>query len=263
MLFEPERTQFDLKWRMFGIPVRVHPMFWLITCVSGNYYLERYGAVYLLLWVACFFVSILVHELGHVFMGRIFGRHGEIVLYGFGGLAIGSYDLPKRWQRIAISFAGPLAGFCLLGVVLLIRAYAFPERRDVFRAPDVVWTAADMLLLLNLIWGLINLLPVWPLDGGQVSREVFTGMAPRQGLRIALGLSFILASGLAILFVVYSVMLRQGTVLLPFMASEGAAIDGIMPAILFALLAVESLMLALQTRRPRRYQDDDDDPWAR
>src|SRR5207302_5403914 len=61
---------------------------------------------YLLIWIACTFVSILIHELGHVFMGRLFGSHGHIVLYSFGGLAIGSSALRSRWQRIAVYFAG-------------------------------------------------------------------------------------------------------------------------------------------------------------
>ena len=68
---------------------------------------------YLVLWIICVFVSILIHEMGHVLMGRLFGAEGHIVLYSFGGLAIGSKRLADRWQRIAVSFAGPLAQFIL------------------------------------------------------------------------------------------------------------------------------------------------------
>ena len=88
MLFEPERTQFDLNWRMFGIPVRVHPWFWLMGVILGWSAVER-GVQYLVLWIVCVFVSILVHEFGHVFMGLVFGSRGHIVLYSFGGLAVG------------------------------------------------------------------------------------------------------------------------------------------------------------------------------
>src|SRR5438067_385273 len=105
---------------MFGIDVRVQPFFWLVALVMG-WPLMHYddGMQRLLLWVAVFFVSILIHELGHVCMGRFFGTNGSILLYGLGGLAIGSSNLPQRWQRIAVYFAGPLAGFLLVAMLLL------------------------------------------------------------------------------------------------------------------------------------------------
>jgi hypothetical protein len=99
-LFEPARTQFDLNFNLFGIHVRVHPMFWLVTAILGWDFQDPQGGMkYVALWVVVVFISILIHEMGHVLMGRIFGSDGHIVLYGFGGLAIGSSDLTKRWQR--------------------------------------------------------------------------------------------------------------------------------------------------------------------
>jgi hypothetical protein len=94
---------------MFGIPIRVHPMFWLMSVILG-YSTIQDGFEYLIIWVACVFVSILIHELGHVIMGRFFGADGHIVLYSFGGLAIGSNSLSSRGQRIAVSFAGRGSG---------------------------------------------------------------------------------------------------------------------------------------------------------
>src|SRR5271166_4322717 len=103
---------------MGGIRIRVHPMFWLISAIMGWSSLDQ-GLEYLLLWIACVFVSILIHELGHVLMGRAFGYDGHIVLYSFGGLAVGSNAMPNRWQRIAVAFAGPLAGFLYLGLIIV------------------------------------------------------------------------------------------------------------------------------------------------
>src|SRR4051812_37327197 len=65
MLLEPQTTEWDLRWMMFGIPVRVHPFFWLVCLLMGQSALEL-GVLYLLAWIGCVFVSILVHELGHV-----------------------------------------------------------------------------------------------------------------------------------------------------------------------------------------------------
>src|SRR5438045_291862 len=116
---EPTSTPYDLRWRMFGIPVRVHPMFWLVSVIMGANAFSQ-GVQYLLLWVGCMFISILIHELGHVLMGQAFGAYGHIVLDGFGGLAVGSNQLDVRWQRIAVCFAGPLAGFLFLGGLFLV-----------------------------------------------------------------------------------------------------------------------------------------------
>src|SRR5438105_12992959 len=106
MFFEPSRTQFDLNFSLFGIHVRVHPAFWIVALVFGSSALND-GLVFLLVWVACLFVSILIHEMGHVLAGMCFGSRGNIVLYSFGGLAVGSSELESRWQRVVVFLAGP------------------------------------------------------------------------------------------------------------------------------------------------------------
>src|SRR3954464_14267452 len=89
VLLEPQETPYDLRFRLFGIPVRVHPLFWLFSAILGWNWIEE-GVAYVLLWVACVFISVMIHELGHIFMGLVFGSPGYIVLYSFGGLAVGS-----------------------------------------------------------------------------------------------------------------------------------------------------------------------------
>lgn len=69
-----ERTQLDLSWQMFGIPIRVSPWFWLTSAFLGWPYLDD-GFQFLLTWIACVFVSILIHEMGHAFAFRIFGSN--------------------------------------------------------------------------------------------------------------------------------------------------------------------------------------------
>ena len=128
-LSEPSETQFDLRFWLFGVHVRVHPYFWILTVflgwnLVGSAADQRTGLIYLGLWVICVFVSILIHEMGHVFMGRLFGSHGHIVLYSFGGLAIGSNALDHGWQRFLVSFAGPLIQFVVLGLAYW-RCYSY------------------------------------------------------------------------------------------------------------------------------------------
>lgn len=194
-LVEPDPTALDLNWRMFGVPVRVHPLFWLITLVLG--WGNAGGqADLLLIWVACVFVSLLNHELGHVFAGLAFGRRGHIVLHSFGGLAVGSSDLASRWQRIMVYAAGPLIQLALYGILWLLAAHFIQGLEPNPR----LGLAFDYLLAINWYWPILNLLPIWPLDGGQISRDVFLGVVPGRGLTWSLGVSLLTAGGLAAYF---------------------------------------------------------------
>lgn len=235
ILLEPERTQWDLNWRMWGIPVRVHPLFWLITLLLGLNALQD-GFAYLLVWAGCVFVSILVHELGHIFMGLTFGARGHIVLYSFGGLAIGSNDLRGRGQRVAVSFAGPVAGFVLLGLTLLIKNLLEPPGGFTQLARAMLFD----LTVINLVWGILNLMPIWPLDGGQITREVLDGFLPGRGLRLSLQISV----GCAILLALQSLAAHAGL-------SPISQPSGIFNAIFFGLLGYSSYRVLQQLPRGR------------
>ena len=170
MLAMPAPTPYDLNFRLLGIPVRVHPFFWLVTALMG--YSER--PVLTLVWVACVFVSILVHEFGHGLMGRAFGSHPRIALYGMGGLC-SSEGEGTLGRRLAVILAGPGAGFLLFGLVFAVATIA-PPRTEI--AADVVGN----LILINLAWGVINLLPLWPMDGGQALGAILTRVNPWRGM---------------------------------------------------------------------------------
>lgn len=204
LLLESPPTPLDLKWQMFGIPVRVHPLFWLFTALLGLGELSQgfIGVIYLILWIVCVFVSILIHELGHVVTGRLFGSQGQILLYSFGGLAIGSSKLVQRWQRICVYLAGPASQFLLLLIIAVpysAFALASPRERNEFLSE-----LFSMLFVINLFWPILNLMPVWPLDGGQVSRELFETMVPQRGLRTSLIVSLVVALVLTVLGLIVS-----------------------------------------------------------
>lgn len=259
MFFEPSETPYDLRWRMFNVPVRVHPMFWLISAALGWSATNR-GMQYLLLWVVAVFVSILVHELGHVFMGRLFGSNGHIVLYSFGGLAIGSSNLRSRWQRVAVYFAGPGAGFVLAALLWFGRSLFTGN-------PLAAWLLVQMLYI-NVFWGLLNLLPIWPLDGGQVSREVCSQLFRWKGLNVSLGISIAVAGLLAL--VKSGFVLREGTIhqvaetLPPSVADWWYTLTypDLFMAIFFAMLAASSFQV-YQMEAQRRRWGEDEFPWAR
>jgi Zn-dependent protease len=249
----PQPTPFDLHWRMFGIDVRVHPFFWLFNAVLG-WWTTRYSLLFLLLWVLCVFVSVLIHELGHVLVGRLFGSQGHIVLYTFGGLAVGASNLRDRWQRVLVLFAGPLAQFIILAFVIAAAVALLPlervERvRHDFAQATPLEAVLFMLFIINLAWPLLNLLPIFPLDGGQISREVLEGLLGHTGILVALGVSIGVAALLAVQMVFP---------ILPIPLPIG----GLYNAIFFILMAVSSwqLLQVELNRRPARY-DDDRLPW--
>ena len=69
-----------------------------------------------------------------------------------------------------------------------------PDRRITIEFNDRV---VRQFLLASVVWGAVNLLPVYPLDGGNISREIFTAISPRKGIPISLGLSALVAGGIA------------------------------------------------------------------
>ncbi len=220
LLGEPPRTEYDLRFNLFGIPVRVHPFFWLVALLLGPWEpLPGQSVVMLMaMWIIALFVSILFHEMGHATAMRAYGFRPSITLYGLGGLAsygeaqaYGSKG-PAALGQILISFAGPAAGFLLAGVVTGaivlsgsgIRVWlGFPygisvAPAEIIGSVRLTWFIAQ-LLFINILWGLVNLLPVYPLDGGQISREVFLKINPREGIRLSLGLSILTAGALAVI----------------------------------------------------------------
>jgi stage IV sporulation protein FB len=192
MLGNAAPTPYDLRFSLFGIPVRVHPLFWVFSAVMGwapgNLKLTA-------IWVGCVFVSILVHELGHALTARYYRSSPEIVLYLFGGYAA-FYPIWGRStaRSILILFAGPGAGFLLYAVIHAL-SLAF-NLQGVPPYPYAMWTVGDyvswtveQLEFINLWWGLVNLLPVFPLDGGQIASAGLSHWRPYDGEQLALKLS--------------------------------------------------------------------------
>jgi Zn-dependent protease len=263
VLVEPERTPYDLRFRLLRFPVRVHPLFWLGAVLLGASTLEL-GLHYLLIWVAVVFVSILIHELGHALAFRRFGTDSEIVLYVFGGLAVPWSGVSGRWRRILVSLAGPFAGFVLFGILYASNKF-FPwaENAEGVAVNGVpVWFLYKQLIFVNLFWGLINLLPVFPLDGGQVSREVCGKFWRSRGRRVSLKVSLVVAGLLVAYALVWVIDDRSGGTLvreLPGWMPAGS----IWMAILFGLLAFQSYQLLQQPDWTEEHWDDDRPPWQR
>ncbi len=120
----------------------------------------------ILLWTIAVFFSILIHELGHAAMGKRYGATPLIHLHGFGGLAIFPGAAFTRKQNILVSAAGPAASLALGGLTYLVTTEIFPP------ATPAGVRLKNYLIFINFFWTFINLLPILPLDGGQIIRDV-------------------------------------------------------------------------------------------
>lgn len=205
-------SHLHIQFRLGSIPVRIEPSFWLITLILG----VRLGsAAGIALWTALELVAVLVHELGHALTARAFGAEPSIVLHSMGGIT--RYQVPKtkpygRWHSVATSFAGPMAGFVLalvtfLGAMLIAPGGGSPLDRALTvwslalspRADSMTSLALALTLWINVGWGLINLLPILPLDGGNIVRALLSGASPESGTVRALWVSAVVGPAVVVL----------------------------------------------------------------
>lgn len=150
-----------VQFQLFGIPVRVGTTFWLIAFVVS---MHQRPTSLLVVSMAMVFVAVMVHELGHALVARAFGVSPGILLEGLGGHTVmGGVRLP-RGRNILVTAAGPFAGFALgLAVWALNRFHP---------ATDPFWLGLyKHTLFVTVGWGILNLLPIFPLDGGLILRD--------------------------------------------------------------------------------------------
>lgn len=214
----PSPTRYDLRFNFVGFPVRVHPLFWLLAVLLGAVFADP---LEILIWVLVVFISVLLHEVGHALAFRRYGISSQIVLHGFGGLTIPeSAAWGSRWANIAlgpnqeifVSIAGPGAGFLFAGLLIGIVTLAggsiltdkflglipLPAGALLPFGGTILNFFVSLLVWANVFWGVLNLIPVYPLDGGNVSRHIFLQVDPLDGVRKSLWLSVIVGTLLAL-----------------------------------------------------------------
>lgn len=176
-----------MQFRIAGFPVRIEVVF-LVTMAFLGFASGRDG-VYVLEWLVVAGAGVLVHELGHAVAFRRFGSPAEITLHGFGGVTVGQAQPPRR--SIVVSLAGPLFGFAAGALALLARESLGPQS-------DLVAQALADMIFVTFAWGVFNLLPMLPLDGGGVMASTIRLATGRSDDRIAHMVSVVVAGLLAV-----------------------------------------------------------------
>ena len=174
-----------LRFKVGPFPVSVYPWFFLSAILLG----AGYGFGWrMAAWIFVVFVSVLVHELGHAVVGRVFGGRPEIRLEAFGGVTFPQFRSPPRpGRQFVLSFAGPVAGL-LLGLLAygIVRVLP-PERGSVsaFLMAQFVWV--------SIVWAAFNLLPILPLDGGNMMLAFIEGVRRKPSVALASWISLVMA----------------------------------------------------------------------
>ncbi|MET0390906.1 MAG: hypothetical protein ABW321_33340, partial [Polyangiales bacterium] len=141
-----------------GIPVFVSPMYFLLLLMFG--YRQPLQGVIL---AVCITLSLLVHEFGHALVARRLRHDPSIMLHGFGGLTSRSRT-GRDVEEAAIVAMGPAAGLALglvvYGVFQVLMQMGWLTQLAASVVHTLLWTC--------FVWNFLNLLPLWPLDGGQL-----------------------------------------------------------------------------------------------
>ncbi len=214
--------------RLFGIPVKVH---FTLLILLGFLLLASSstgGGLYGVLIAVLLFASVVAHELGHALVARRYGvATKEIVLLPIGGAALLSQSPKEPRHELLIAIAGPVVSLALSGVAwVLWQAIAFTVLADLF--------------VVNLMLGLFNLLPAFPMDGGRILRAgLARWMGNLRATRVAAKLGRLVAVAFVVIAAVYGQL---------FLGLIGAFI-------FFAATAEERAAIIQNIVGPRRIRD--------
>ena len=163
--------------RLGPIPIRLDPSLFVILALIR--YRQDVTLNEILVWVGVAAFCILVHELGHAVAFLAFGRKPSVLLYGFGGVTSAEGGLGP-WSSLTTSLAGPIAGFGLGGLILLAGMSAGGAEPG-----SLLQTAYRDGLFACFGFGILNLLPILPLDGGAAMAAFLRGVQGPSGEQVA------------------------------------------------------------------------------
>lgn len=156
---------------LFGIPIYVDFSFAILLLIFvTSHHSFSFGLATALVLA----ISVVCHELGHALTARAFGfRTNDITISLLGGCA-SMIALPRKgWQEFLTALAGPAVSFALAFLVLLLDVFGVVIINDWLR------NVLAYLFYMNLMLGIFNLLPGFPMDGGRIFRSVMLAFLSR------------------------------------------------------------------------------------
>ncbi len=179
-----------MKFPFFGVPVSVHWSFLIVAFFGVNRFdsAAEVGG-----WTLAVFVAVLLHEAGHAFTARAYGSADvAITLFALGGYTTW---VPKPsmgpGKRFLVSAAGSAVGIAV-GLIILWLG----RQGSLGGMPDWALAFFETFILVGLFWGVLNWIPMLPLDGGHMLQHALTIFTPRYADRLTLGISAVVGVGL-------------------------------------------------------------------
>ena len=158
-------------FRLFGVDVFLHWWWFLVAIYEIQSRAGRYSSVtWNVFEYLALFLIVLMHEFGHALACRqVGGKADRIVLWPLGGVAY--VDPPQRPGATLWSIAaGPLVNVALIPVLLALNSFARTSGWAV-SMPDI-YKLIRAVLYINVGLLIFNILPIYPLDGGQILRSL-------------------------------------------------------------------------------------------
>ena len=176
-----------------SIDVDFNFLFLVMLFVFMNYDAKQ-GIQYALLWIPIVFLSVLIHELAHAGAIAMLGfGASQIVLTGMGGVTI-NRRRARPWQDLIISVAGPAASFALYFLCVWMAYNVRATHTD-----KMLSALIPLMAWANIAWGIFNLIPVPPLDGGHATRDFFRMfLTERNAFIIAIWIAIVVGAGVAV-----------------------------------------------------------------
>ncbi|HUB87382.1 MAG TPA: M50 family metallopeptidase [Verrucomicrobiae bacterium] len=196
----PTRNGSIRLFRLLGITVYLHWSWFIIAAIRYQVHSQwhQYNSPVWYVWeYLALFLFVLMHEFGHQLACRsVGGKTHDIVLWPFGGVA---YVTPP--QRPAAQLwsivAGPLVNVVLFPILAAL--FLFAQSANWAETMPDVFTFITMIWLIDTVLLVFNLLPVYPLDGGQILRSLlWFGLGRERSLMIATVIGFFGIGGLII-----------------------------------------------------------------
>jgi Zn-dependent protease len=173
-----------MKWsfqiiKIFGIPIKIHLTFFLLPIIvlfSKDGLGGLKSGIFGLLMIIFLFIIVIIHELSHSIVARSFGaRIRDITLLPIGGVAR-MEEIPENpGQEIFIAAAGPASNFILASALFLMAAFTGNVSSLI---PDNDAGLLSSLFIINLMLGIFNLIPAFPMDGGRILRGLLAAFLP-------------------------------------------------------------------------------------
>ena len=232
-----------------GTAIRIHVTFLLFLVWLGAIYYRQGGAeaawqgtVFILL----LFLSVLLHELGHVFAARRYGvKTQDVTLWPFGGIASMEQMPEKPGQELAVALAGPAVNVVIATALLLwLGARLDPENLTKIEDPAV--SMAAKVAGANIMLVVFNMIPAFPMDGGRVLRALLAmwmGNARATEVAATIGQGFAVVFG--ILGIFYNPMLIIIGVFI-FLAASGEAAHAQLRAVAHGTLVSDAMITKFQ-----------------